>query len=75
MMTGEKKINTSIHIRLYQLVHLIKSYMVDVSSFQTKIQNKQLSLRSTDWKSFSSNNKTFDLVRVVTPRITKRNKN
>ena len=75
MMAGEKKINSSIHIRLDQLVHLIKFYMVDVSSFQTKIQNKQLSLRSTDWKAFSSNIKTFDLVRVVTLRITKRNKN
>ena len=72
---GRKKINTSIHIRLYQLVHLIKSYMIDVSSFQTKIQNKPLSLRSTDWKAFCSNNKTFDLVRVVTPGIAKRNKN
>ena len=49
--------------------------MIDVSSFQTKIQNKPLSLRSKDWKAFSSNNKTFDLVRVVTPGITKRNKN
>ena len=74
-MAEEKKINTSIHIRLYQLVLLIKSYMMDVSSFQTKIHNKPLSLRSTDWKAFSSNNKTFDLVRVVTPGITKRNKN
>ena len=72
---GRKKINTSIHIRLYQLVHLIKSYMIDVSSFQTKIQNKPLSLRSANWKAFSSNNKMFGLVRVVTPGITKRNKN
>ena len=72
---GEKKNQYFNSYKTLPIGQLIKSYMIDVSSFQTKIQNKPLSLRSANWKAFSSNNKMFDLVRVVTPGITKRNKN